>query len=100
MVNISKLMSQVLRHGAEERGIQVRPDGYILLSDLLAVKGMKNLGANINVVKHIVANNDKKRFELKEEGGVMLIRATQGHSMSTVKTEELLTKIENPFEFN
>ena len=48
-------------------------------------------------VQHIVDNNDKKRFELKQEEGVMLIRATQGHSIQTVQTEELLQKITNPF---
>lgn len=61
---------------------------------------MSKLGTNIEVVKHIVATCPKQRFQLKEEDGTMLIRASQGHSMSTVKTEELLTKIENPFEFS
>ena len=30
----------------------------------------------------------------------MLIRATQGHTIKTVKTEELLDRIKNPFEYN
>ena len=51
----------------------------------------------MNEVQFIVASNDKKRFELSEEEGVLLIRAVQGHSMKTVQTEELLEKITNPF---
>ena len=50
-------------------------------------------------VEYIVANNDKKRFEMTEEEGVKLIRAAQGHTIKTVETEELLTKITNAFEY-
>ena len=51
-------------------------------------------------IEFIVNSNDKKRFELTEEHGVKLIRAVQGHSTKTVKTEDLLKPIMNPFEYN
>jgi len=36
LINIIKAMSYILRHGAENKGIMMRPDGYIQLDDLLA----------------------------------------------------------------
>ena len=75
MINISKAMSYVLRHGAENLGIAIRPDGFIYLDDLLAVKSVAKLKPTYAMIEHIVNNNDKKRFELSEEQGVKLIRA-------------------------
>ena len=37
----------------------MRPDGYIQLGDLLAVKRISKLNATQAVVEHIVATNDK-----------------------------------------
>jgi len=78
----------------------MRADGYIYVSDLLAVSSLKKQKVTLPQVQHIVNSNDKKRFELKEEGGVMLIRAVQGHTITAVKDEDLLEKIINPFKFN
>ena len=100
MVNASKAMAYLLRHGAAKEGIQIRPDGFIYLTDMLAHKSMTKIRVGEADVECIVNNNDKKRFELTEEMGVKLIRAVQGHSLTEVKTEELLTQIKNPFEFN
>ena len=97
MVNASKAMSYVLRHGAEKEGIQIRPDGFIYLQDLLEVKNLKKMKVGLPQVQHIVNTNDKKRFELKQDSGVWLIRAVQGHSIQAVQTEDLLQKITNPF---
>ena len=65
----------------------MRPDGYIYLADLLACKNLKKLKVTEAVVEHIVASNDKKRFELSSEQGVKLIRAVQGHSITTVESD-------------
>ena len=78
----------------------MRPDGYIYLADLLACKNLKKMKVTEAVVEHIVANNDKKRFELSSEQGVKLIRAAQGHSIKIVESDALMQKITNPFEFN
>lgn len=32
---ISKTLSYVLRHGAEKEGITIRPDGFVLVNDLV-----------------------------------------------------------------
>lgn len=34
-VKLSKLLSYVLRHGAAKEGLQIRPDGYVALSELV-----------------------------------------------------------------
>ena len=54
------------------------------MEDLLNHRSMKKIKVGISDVQYIVNNNDKKRFELLEENGVMYIRAVQGHSMAVV----------------
>ena len=93
LTDASRAFSQVLRHGAENKGIAIRPDGFILLDDLLAVRKIEKMRIGRPEVEWIVNNNDKKRFELREEDGKMYIRATQGHSMQSVQTEDLLEQI-------
>lgn len=45
-------------------------------------------------IQYVVDHNDKKRFELKEEDNVYYIRATQGHSIPVINTDELLEKLD------
>ena len=66
-INASKTMSYILRHGAEKEGIQMRADGYIYLQDLLNVPALKRMRIGVAEVEYIVANNEKKRFEMTEE---------------------------------
>ena len=68
LVNASKAMSYVLRHGADKEGIVMRPDGFIYLADLLNVNSLKRMRVNEAAVEHIVNTNDKKRFELAKAG--------------------------------
>lgn len=106
-VKLSKALSWLLRHGAASEGVKISPDGYVRLSDVLDYfkhgKGYNNL--KVEHIMHIVDSNDKKRFEVKQdidgdkEEKVWWIRATQGHSMGAVKTEELLTPIEDPTKY-
>jgi 2'-phosphotransferase len=60
-------------------------------------KGCKNIDED--EIRHIVESNDKKRFEIEERKHHKFIRATQGHSMKVVNTEELLTKITDPLQY-
>jgi len=48
-------------------------------------------------VKEMVKSNDKQRFVLKEEDGVLYIKAAQGHSMKDIKVE--LKKVENASQY-
>lgn len=55
-------MSYLLRHGAEENGVAISSDGYVLMDDLLKYLGNKT---SLDLVHSIVENNDKKRYEVK-----------------------------------
>jgi len=41
-VTISKCLSWILRHGAVELGLSIRPDGYVPLSEVLEVPNVKS----------------------------------------------------------
>ncbi|KAF9328047.1 hypothetical protein BG006_008733 [Podila minutissima] len=90
-VQLSKALSWLLRHNAESQGIAIRPDGYCLLSDVMAHSKFKKF--TVADVMDVVETNDKKRFEVMEEvmedkEGVVTktyIRAVQGHSIKAVE---------------
>lgn len=71
--------------------------GYIRMDDLL-----KYLSGQVSLdfVHGIVDNNEKKRYEVMvDKDKIEWIRAAQGHTLETVKAEELLTLIDNPFKY-
>lgn len=90
-VQLSKLLSYVLRHGAVKEKLTISPDGYIAVNDLLQRPKFKNV--TMEQISHVVETNDKKRYELKNDGGVFYIRASQGHSLKTVESKDLLVKV-------
>ena len=67
IVQASKAMSYLLRHGAEKEGLHMREDGYIYLNDLLEMKSLKSKRIGQAEIEYIVATNDKQRYELSEE---------------------------------
>ena len=100
IISFGKALSKVLRHSAEEEGIIIRPDGFMLLNDVLQVHYIAKFNATLADVQGMVASNAKQRYELKENPdfeGQYLIRAVQGHSIKTVQDEELLTKLSEDF---
>ena len=52
---------------------------------------------NFEEIMQIVVGNDKQRFQVMEEEGMMYIRAVQGHTIKTINDEELLEEIKDPF---
>lgn len=85
-VKISKNLSWLLRHGAVEEKLNIGPDGYVRLDEVLAKDFYKQKKIDVSKIKQIVDSNDKKRFELKEEivdsKPTLFIRAAQGHSIN------------------
>jgi len=70
------------------------------MDDLLTYLQKKSKRSNLTLVHEIVDNNEKKRYEvMTDKDGLEWIRAAQGHTLETVKTEELLTKIEDHFMY-
>lgn len=72
---ISKHLSLILRHKPESINISLDSNGWADVNELI-----DKLNLNLNDLKQIVANNDKKRFILSED--FSKIRANQGHSIS------------------
>ena len=61
-VRLSRLLSKILRHKAEEYGIAIQSDGFVSVSELLAHKDFRRF--SLEDIFHVVETNDKKRFEL------------------------------------
>jgi 2'-phosphotransferase len=62
---LSKAMSWVLRHGAEQEGLTIDTSGYVPLQELLQYLRAKNhKNVNEERIRKIVESNDKKRFEI------------------------------------
>ena len=60
LFRISKTLSQILRHKAEDFGIALRSDGYCKLDDVLWTKYLYELNSTRQDVNNIVKESDKK----------------------------------------
>src|SRR5690242_17329321 len=78
-VRISKFLSLILRHEPERVGLKLDSAGWVGVSELLGAVNRNAVSLTLVQLKHVVATNDKKRFELSEDG--QWIRASQGHSI-------------------
>ena len=77
---ISKFLSLVLRHQPEIIGITLDENGWVDADLLIKNCNEKGLNLDIQILKHVVATNSKKRFAFNEQSNK--IRASQGHSLS------------------
>ena len=75
---ISRVLAAILRHKAPERGIHVRPDGFMSVSEVLRHVRCADLQSLKAVVRSSLHHDGTPRFEL--QGADSLIRATRGHS--------------------
>jgi putative RNA 2'-phosphotransferase len=78
IVKISKFLSYVLRHHPESIGLTLDREGWIEIDALLKAAGDHGRRIDRSLLYRVVAENDKKRFALSEDG--TRIRASQGHS--------------------
>ena len=76
---ISKQLSWILRHEAERLGLQMDPEGYVLIADLLEVMLRSEPGITEAVIREVVAKIEprKQRFSIVDDS----IRANYGHSL-------------------
>lgn len=110
-IQLSKSLSWVLRHAAPSVGLQLAPDGFVPLAEILELQHprfrTKNKGPKYTAedVIRVVENNDKQRFRLEfrdvDSGGgeesrdkrILCIRANQGHSLKGLRSDQLLTPL-------
>ncbi|KGQ12777.1 tRNA 2'-phosphotransferase 1 [Beauveria bassiana D1-5] len=96
--DVSRALSRLLRHQAENAGIKLDGEGYAPLDKVLQWGPLASLGVTLADVQAVVATNEKQRFSLKPtttntttpaspaaapstNPGDYLIRANQGHSI-------------------
>lgn len=81
---LSKLMSVALRHNPASFGLQLDPEGWVEVEQLVA--GLRTRpgwpAVTVEQVRHVVETSDKQRFELNGS----LIRARYGHSRAARPT--------------
>ncbi|EPB89638.1 hypothetical protein HMPREF1544_03570 [Mucor circinelloides 1006PhL] len=96
-LQLSKLLSYLLRHGAVKEKLNISSDGFVAVNDILARPKFKNV--TFEQIQYLVGHNDKKRYELVQTPtGEWLVRATQGHSLKTVKPDDMMEKITKPLD--
>ena len=79
MVRLSKRLSNWLRHNPDSIGVAMDGAGWVLVEDLLQQAAAHGRGFSREQLEHVVAENNKRRFEFDDTGA--LIRARQGHSV-------------------
>jgi putative RNA 2'-phosphotransferase len=79
LVSTSKSIATWLRHRPETIGLQLDKQGWTPISELLAKAAAKGFVITHEELMQVVAENDKKRFSISEDG--LRIRAAQGHSV-------------------
>jgi putative RNA 2'-phosphotransferase len=76
----SKFLSYVLRHQPDSIGLTLDEEGWADLSELIRLANADGRDLTLELIKQVVATNDKKRFALSDDGS--RIRASQGHSVA------------------
>ncbi|XP_037044022.1 putative tRNA 2'-phosphotransferase [Bradysia coprophila] len=93
-IELSKLLSWILRHGANEEKLPIDANGYIDIDVILKTHRFVAKKFSLNEIKNVVANDRKQRFALDTlPNGKMRIKANQGHSMANVQMT--MTKIDD-----
>ncbi|KAM3499996.1 hypothetical protein MY10362_006805 [Beauveria mimosiformis] len=107
--DVSRALSRLLRHQAENAGIKLDGEGYAPLDKVLQWGPLASLGVTLADVQAVVATNEKQRFSLKPATPAAaaasssptvpstnpsdyLIRANQGHSIK-LESSSLLVPI-------
>ncbi|GAQ79224.1 Phosphotransferase1 [Klebsormidium nitens] len=101
--NLGRSLTQILRHSALEHGLAMRPDAFVQVSEILHLQKKTRSGRSLSShseddVRQAAALDKKGRMELREEGGELWIRATQGHSIKIIESEALLRSVTSASE--
>lgn len=80
LIQTSKFLSLVLRHKPERIRLKLDRNGWADVEELIAKARQAGVQLDKEILRQVVAQNDKKRFAFNEEA--TRIRASQGHSIS------------------
>ena len=94
-------MSYILRHGAAKEGIPIDDGGWVWLSDLQKFGKLRHLTDKLlsQILERDSPPQGKGRFSGEQIGESWRVRATQGHSITSVKEEKLLTVVDSAEPF-
>ena len=104
--DISRGLTNILRHSAERLKLAIRSDGYLTVSHILATKRFHAQRITMQEIVYVVSENDKQRFQLEwldtdadfnQDGfwGLQLsVRAVQGHSLTQIDPSLVLTELD------
>ena len=104
-VEISRALSRLLRHQAENAGIKLDQEGFAPLDRVLKWGPLRTLEVSVAEVRKAVTESDKQRFSMKpnpktnpeldessDDPADWLIRANQGHSIK-LESEAMLRPV-------
>ena len=77
LTTASKFLSYVLRHKPDAIGLDLDPEGWANIEELIA---KADIPLDRDTLCEVVATSDKKRFATSTDG--LFIRANQGHSIA------------------
>ncbi|KPI86423.1 putative phosphotransferase [Leptomonas seymouri] len=86
---VSKFISTLLRHKADQWKVPITANGYVLVEDVLRHPQLALKHPTPRDIALLVRDSDKQRFRLAfgAEDGRVYIAATQGHSLDGVEPE-------------
>ena len=87
---ISKGLTQILRHAAPRLNIAMGEDGFVDMGALLRAPRFWRQWVTEEEIIDVIHHNHKSRFEVRPEDGSYSVRALQGHS---IRDDLILTKL-------
>ena len=100
--DISRFLAYILRHNAIKMGLKMDEEGYVKLSDILALPSVKKYpqGQRTEVaVQRLVRQCRKQRFSMRKGAdGCVYIRANQGHSIKGLNDAAMLRPVHSASE--
>ncbi|XP_053380459.1 tRNA 2'-phosphotransferase 1-like [Mercenaria mercenaria] len=82
---LSRFLAKLLRHEATSRGLDITPEGYVVIEDVLRLPEARSF--KVSDIEKIVANDSKGRFKIRTHCGTKQIKATQAHSIQLESPE-------------
>lgn len=76
----SKFLSLLLRHNPGEIGLELSPEGWARIADLVRLTEGRPVAFTRELIGELVRTSDKSRFVLSDDGE--RVRANQGHSIA------------------